>query len=332
MVQTCFMKTLLRSSEIRSEIIKLFSLSKGRRVAIAAFVGEGAEAYLPKPKGIHLICWPKAGGTNPNALRRLMKRGVSISFVDSLHMKLYWAEDKGAIITSANLSTYALGAGNLKEIGVLLPKGAIEIDELISNLRPRAVSAAELRKLDRLHKLYAIRNRDDFRTTGLRAQSFEDWYDSAHRTEWRLAWWDSLEYGASQSAKAICKKEYGVPEPHWTQACERRQFKNLDWTLSFRLTANGVSSATWMFIDRVVKLTAAERRDSGYPCEAVQIWSPKHYSERPFLIDSRFRRAFAQAVREYRPDNIRKERTTLPKEPLLDLVYAKYRRGSPAAQ
>ena len=89
-------------------------------------------------------------------------------------MKLYWAEDM-LYITSANLSTNALGAGNLKEIGVLLPKGAIEIDELISKLAPRAVSAAELRKLDRLHKLYVIRNKDDFRTNGLRAQSFEDW-------------------------------------------------------------------------------------------------------------------------------------------------------------
>lgn len=327
MVHTCFMKTLLRSSEIRSEIIKLFSLSKGRRVAIVAFVGEGAEAYLPKPKGIHLICWPKAGGTNPNALRRLMKRGVSISFVDSLHMKLYWAEDKGAIISSANLSTNALGAGNLKEIGVVLPKGTIEIDALISKLRPRVVSAAELRKLDRLHKLYVIRNRNDFRTNRLGAQSFEDWYNSAHRAEWRLGWWDSIEYSASKSAKAICKKEYGVPEPHWAQACRQADCKKGDWTLSFRLTANGASTATWMFIDYVVKLTAAERRDSGYPYEAVQIWSPNRYSERPFLIDSRFRRAFAQAVHKYRPDNIRKEKTTLPKEPLLDLVYAKYRRG-----
>jgi hypothetical protein len=321
------MKILSRSSEIRSEIIKLFSSSKGRRVAIAAFVGEGAEAYLPKPTGIHLICWPKAGGTNPNVLRRLMKLGVSISFVDSLHMKLYWAEDKGIIITSANLSTNALGAGSLKEIGVLLPKGVIEIDELISKLRPRPVSVSELRTLDRLHKLYLIRNRDDFRASGLRAQSFEDWYDSAHKVEWRLGWWDLLEYSASQSAKAICKKEYGVPEPHWAQVCTRRQFKKGDWILSFRLNANNVSSATWMFVDYVVNLTTKEKRSAGCSCEAVQIWSPNRYPERPFLIDSRFRRALAQAVREYGANKLQNERSALPKEPLLDLIYARYLNG-----
>src|ERR1051325_11165032 len=104
-------KLLYKSSDVRKAIAQIFSLSKGRRVAITAFVGDGAEAYLRKPEGLTLICWPKAGGTNPNALRKLIKLRVQVYFADALHMKLYWTEDKGAIITSANLSTNALGIG-----------------------------------------------------------------------------------------------------------------------------------------------------------------------------------------------------------------------------
>src|SRR5262245_37865896 len=112
------MGVLYTAAEVRSAIVRLFSFSRGRRVAISAFVGDGAEAYLPKPSGIQLICWPKEGGTNPNALRRLMAKGVEVFFCDALHMKVYWAEGRGAVVTSANLSRNALGAGDLKEVGV----------------------------------------------------------------------------------------------------------------------------------------------------------------------------------------------------------------------
>src|SRR4051812_26338296 len=111
-------KILYTSAEVRKAIIDLFTGCKGRRVAVVGFVGDGAESYLPKPSGIELICWPKAGGTNPNVLRRLAKNKVIIRFADRLHMKVYWAEGTGSIVTSANLSANALGAGNLKELGV----------------------------------------------------------------------------------------------------------------------------------------------------------------------------------------------------------------------
>ena len=319
------MKTLLRSSEIRAEIIKLFSARK-RRVAIVAFVGDGAEAYLPRPKDLQLICWPKAGGTNPNVLRRLVKRGANISFVNSLHMKLYWAEAGGSIVTSANLSTNALGAGNLREIGVLLPRGSIDIDSLISSLNPRAISAKELRELDRLHNLYVVKNKDQFRRARPKEQTYTDWYDSAHRAGWRLSWWDTSLVSASKSAKEISQREYGKAEPYWAQECGRREFNEGDWTLSFRLNSKGATNAAWMFVDYMVNLSAAEKKRFGYPCEAMQVWPPNHYPERPFRVDSRFRTAFAAAVRDYGADRIRDSRSSIPNKSLLESVYSKYRR------
>jgi phosphatidylserine/phosphatidylglycerophosphate/cardiolipin synthase-like enzyme len=152
-------RILYTSADVREAVVNLFRFSAGRRFAITAFVGEGAEAYLPKPKGLNLICWPKEGGTNPDVLRRLAKRGANVFFADALHMKVYWSEDQGAIITSANLSTYALGSGNLKEIGILLPPRILNVDRLIQTLKIRPMTKSELRDFDRRHKEYAVRNR-----------------------------------------------------------------------------------------------------------------------------------------------------------------------------
>jgi hypothetical protein len=124
-------KILKSSASIRKAIGELMAPGGGRRVAISAFVGDGARAFIRKPLGVEIICWPRAGGTNPLELNRLKNAGAHISFADRLHMKVYWAAKRGAIVGSANLSTNALGAGGLKEFGVLLPPGSIDIDELI---------------------------------------------------------------------------------------------------------------------------------------------------------------------------------------------------------
>lgn len=73
------MTTILYSqTAIFRTIKRIFQAPQTRRVAITAFVGDGAESYLPAPAEIRLVCWPKAGGTSPRALRRLMKRKVDI--------------------------------------------------------------------------------------------------------------------------------------------------------------------------------------------------------------------------------------------------------------
>jgi hypothetical protein len=40
-------KILYTSTDVRGTIIDIFSKAQGRRVAITAIVGSGAEAYLP---------------------------------------------------------------------------------------------------------------------------------------------------------------------------------------------------------------------------------------------------------------------------------------------
>src|ERR1017187_1223207 len=113
-------RVLYNSAEVRSAIIELFRGGDAKGIAISAFVGDGSDAYLPCPKGLRLICSPTPGATNPGTLRLLISKGVTVEFVDGLHMKVYWAENRGAVVTSANLFTNAMGVGGLKEAGVFL--------------------------------------------------------------------------------------------------------------------------------------------------------------------------------------------------------------------
>ena len=143
------MEILYTTSAIRNAIRELFSDPKRRRVAIVAFVGADAEAFLPYPQGLELVCWPKAGATDADVISRLIQRGASVKFSDSLHMKVYWAAGKGAIITSANLSDSALGSERLKELGIKVPAKSVDIDRLLLQADSRAVKKSELSKLIR---------------------------------------------------------------------------------------------------------------------------------------------------------------------------------------
>lgn len=314
-------RILYTSKEVRQAITDLFSSSSGRRIAITAFVGDGAEAYLPKPQGLELFCWPQVGGTNPNALRKLMKRGVQVSFVDLLHMKVYWTEDRGAIVTSANLSTNALGAGNLREIGVLLSPGELDIDRIISSLRLREVTPSELRRLDREYGSYVARNRVRVKPQTV---SFDEWYHSPSRPDWKLGWWET--YGpVSLNAMAVSKNEYGVAEPRNFLGSRPKDFQEGDWALCFRLGTR-VSQFGWMRIDFVVPVSKSDKKayDPDYSCQAVQVWPLKVYLSPPFHIDERFRNAFRKAVDDYGASLIMRLRSLKPSARLVDLIYRYY--------
>lgn len=137
-------KFLYTSKEIRQAIAEIFRVGKdGRRIALSAYVGDSADSYLPFPKKLEVICSPTPGATNPSAIRKLISLGATVQFVDGLHMKVYWSEGVGSVVTSANLSINAMGVGGLKEAGVLLGPEAIDIDQLLKSLRLQWIVRAE---------------------------------------------------------------------------------------------------------------------------------------------------------------------------------------------
>ena len=204
---------IYNSSGIHACIKKLFSdpARSDRRVAIVAYVGTDGESYLPHPENLHVICSPSAGVTDPDTVRSMMKRGATVQFSDNLHMKVYWSKHRGCLITSANASSSALGINGLKEVGVLLPPGSIDIRRLIKYANPRNVTARELRRLDS-HSREARKNRKKADVRNQHTPEYLDWYASPHRSQWKIRGCDSAG-GTANAAKEKTKTEYGLREP-----------------------------------------------------------------------------------------------------------------------
>jgi hypothetical protein len=315
-------KILYSSTDVRNAIIELFSKSRGRRIAITAFVGSGAESYLPKPEGLELICWPKAGGTNPDAIRKLLKQGVKIQFADALHMKVYWTEDKGAVLTSANLSTNALGAGGLAEIGILMPSKNINIGKIIQSLKRRKVTEKELDKLDREHFVYHARN--PFPARENNTVNFSEWYSLPNRQAWKIGYFSS--YGSfSSAAKEIAKAEFDVREPDSSITCAENTYKKSDRVLTFLLGEKTISNISWVSVDYIVRTPKTDKEYMrGYPFQAIQVWPDKRYPPPPFKIDKKFRYALAKAIRTMDIDEFRAADPNKPSKRLLELIKENY--------
>jgi hypothetical protein len=321
-------KILYNQTEVYHAIQKVFSSPNGRRIAISGFVGHGAESYLPSPKGITLVCWPKAGGTNPAAVRTLIDRKVHVWFADRLHMKVYWAEGRGCVITSANLSTNALGAGNLKEAGILVPSDAVDIEKLLTSLKKRRVNEGELHKLDRAHARYGSRNKVAVEST---LPTFMEWYRTPMRPLWKLGWFDSTGI-VSKAARQLAHEELGVGEPSNFLGCRAGDYrrKGGEWVLTFNLARDAPTHLSWMFVNRVVNIARSDKKayQKEYPCQAVQLSPIWIYPGCPFRIDGDFRNAFRRAVAECGPERIKNAKSTKPPEELLRLIEANYEGGS----
>lgn len=325
------MKILYTSAQVKKTIAQLFSSSKGRRVAITAFVGNGAEVYLSKPKGIELICWPKAGGTNPNAIWELKRRrGVTVFFADSLHMKLYWTEDKGAVVTSANLSTSALGAGGLKEIGVFVPRGKINIDRVLESVKYRPASDYEISKLEIAHKDYWKRNPASAVRTS-KAKTFPQWHEIS-KPSWKLSpmfYVDNIRLSAN--AKAILEEEHGVAKYYNLTnltKMEGEYFRENDWLLTFNQERESKSPIFWTFVHHKVKVSPSDKKsyDREWPFQIIQVSSLRAYEQPPFQIDKCFKRAFRTAIREYGGvQKIEDAKSRRPSIKLLELIFKNYK-------
>jgi hypothetical protein len=234
-------------------------------------------------------------------------------------MKLYWAAGRGTIITSANLSTNALGAGSLKEVGVLLPPDVVDIDELISSLKSRPFNKVEMRKLEELHR--KIKVREPRRMHKEDRVDYLEWYSLPARSEWKLGWWE--EYGNfAKEAREKVRNDFNKREPENFIACRKQDFRQADRVLSFRLTKSGASASSWLFVDFVVKVGRKDKKayDADYPYQAIQAWTPRHYSPPPFVLTTGFRAALRAACLKYGIEQIKKMRSTRPPLRLLQMI------------
>jgi hypothetical protein len=127
----------------------------------------------------------------------LQSAGVKkIQFSDKLHMKVYWAQNRGCLITSANLSQNALGISGLHEAGALVGAEDVNIDAFLNAAMPYDVTDENLQRLAEGERKFDRANPE----MGRDKKDFNQWYSvvPAARTPWKLSWWR----GRGETAKS----------------------------------------------------------------------------------------------------------------------------------
>ena len=312
------MKILYSSGELRDAITNVLAdpETQDRRVALVAFVGGQAQAFLPDPNELEIVCWLQPGATDPLTLDRLRKRGAKIYKSERLHMKVYWSSRRGCVICSANASGQALGAGPQKEVGVWLPPNIVDIERLWSYANPKPINDADLKRLTRLAERVP---RHNVSRSEEPRPDFLGWQNFSGRLDWKLGWWMTNAKFAKDAVK-IANRTYGVTEPADFLDLTREQARPNDWFLTFRLP--GGTDLVWMCVDFIIEVSPSDKAayDKDYPFQAVQANPLRVYRPPPFVIDKAFRRAFKKAIAAYGERRIERMESLRPPKPLLDLI------------
>jgi hypothetical protein len=180
------MRYLRNSQEIKKQLATLFS-EAGKKCAVVGFVGYNALDHLPScVSDLSVVCWPKAGGTNPDGVRRLIDHGISVYFCDRLHHKIYWRQDAGLIIGSANLSENALGDAGLHEFGVYCDDKEFDIGQVLEALSYAPVTPEAHTKLDIEHAAQARQKDESGDSTSYAISTFPESINTKHPKKWKL--------------------------------------------------------------------------------------------------------------------------------------------------
>lgn len=287
---------LYRSSDIKNCLTRLFEGHTGRRVILVAYIGEDWRSFIAPEtvKGMTVICAPSPV-TSAIALTQMRAHGAQLFFSPKLHMKVYWADGRGCIIGSANLSRNAMGEEGLKEAAVKLPSEVVQIDRLIAEAEAIPVTEQSLADLAKKNQAMERKAPNIFPR---KSRTFIEWYrtEAPVRTPWKLGWWIE-EARPSKAAKDEAERLTGKRDIENHLECGRRHYKKGDWVLSFRLPSGAIERGAWLFVDHVAEVR--KEGDDSWPCEALQFRHIRHYGKPPFTVDAEFRRAFKSIARAH---------------------------------
>ncbi len=283
------MKYLGNSAEIKKALLDLYD-GPEEKWAVVAFVGGNALDYLPSGvSNLHVICWPKAGGTNPNGIRDLLDNGITVSFCKNLHDKIYFASGRGIIVGSPNLSENALGCGGLHEFAVYIDDGNFNIEEHLASIgEVREVTADALAELDIEDALFRSRNRLDVEN-GRKPETFDEAMKSTFPKRWKIVTWSEEREDDKFIKNEVVSK---FAENNWENDSDddKEICKEGDYVLQIKTNANGYierANGKWLFVEHVIN------RNNNSPV-IVQVHKIED-SEIPFKIDGDFKRRLKKA-------------------------------------
>lgn len=196
-------------------------------------------------------------------------------------MKVYWAKTRGAVITSANLSTFALGRGGLLEAGIRLGPDELDIRRLVRQL-DRRPAGPELRRLDFAHKDYY--KRFGWRGLTRSTKGFQDWFTAPERERWKIFFYHTVCSELSVTAMRSIREEFDKKPNEWIWTKLPKVREN-DWILCGYVRPGKSLGLSWLFADRVVAVPKSDKHyDPDFPYEVIQIHSMRHYPPPPFVL------------------------------------------------
>lgn len=282
------MKYLYESNSIRESINELFANSN-EKWAVVGFVGYGALDQLPTGVvRLSVICWPKAGGTHPEGIRRLMKAGIKVYFCNNLHHKLYWSKGVGLIAGSANLSARALGDTGQHEFCVFCDDPKFDIASVLSGLVYSPVTKRTLDALQTAHDAMGLQG-SDLDESQLHSRTFLQASKEELIRKWKVVCWDEpLE---DESALRLAVEELtGQAKFANYNGIEEGVFERGDFVLQVHVDEDGAivkgNFCNWLYVSVVIN-----EQTEPY---IVQLKKLREYPAPPFQIDSTFKKSFRE--------------------------------------
>jgi hypothetical protein len=320
------MEVLYSSQMIQKAIQRLFGKvhPSDRRVALVAYIGKDHATYLPNPKGIHIICNPTPGATSAIAVSELQRAGANVQFSDRLHMKVYWSKKNGCVISSANLSRNAFGIKGLKEAGILVEQGQVEINKLIKAAKPYDANKG-LKKLKQEEEKIERGLASVGRRWSNNIFDYADWYKLQPQVQetWKLGWWETTSVPA-EAGKDLVKIQYNRANPVDFLNVTKKQAREGDWFLRFLIRNNETDLArhlSWMYVHHVVPMRNNEPAyERDFPHQAIQALPKRLCREPPFKITPAFCIAFKKAAKRYGLEKIINNPDLVPSNKLLKLI------------
>jgi len=292
------MMYLRTPAQIKSQLIKLFA-ERGEKWAIVAFVGYGALDQLPTaPDQLSVVCWPKAGATHPDGVRRLIGAGVRVFFCENLHSKIFWRKGCGLIIGSANLSKNALGSTKQHEFAVYVDDKSIDIKTVLEELSYTEVTSEALHKLDVEHVVAVTRDADSDTGEG-RTPTFLKSRQEPMPKRWGIVEWHEHRDGDASICNAVVEH---TGRERWENDndVENGNYEKGDFVLQISVINNEDGgkagphnsdrmtrpNGRWLRVDLIAKVDGSTA--------VVQIEPNKHGPSPPFKIDEKFKVAFKE--------------------------------------
>ncbi len=274
-------QVLYTSDAVSRKVKEIMKDDQCERVVVVAFVGKGAESYIGNPWGLQLICWPQPGSTNPETLKLLIKEGAIVHFCDKLHMKVYWSEKHGTVLTSANLTNNGLGYGNLIETGAFFKPSEFNVSQILDQLHLKVPTTSDFLKLEIAHQ-EKIRK---FGNTVSYKKDFNDWITQPFRSNFKLAVYETSD--EPYPAEVIIEsKKHSLPEPDDSFACYRNDFQIGNWVLIIETRKGKIIKNTinWLNVQSIVKVSG----DKDFKYRALQ-FLPLLPEQPPFKLTNYFK-------------------------------------------